>query len=315
MLPYDSNYWEVLAKVGVEGNAGPAKVGLTLRGGSLFSGDNELSGSDQSSVLPNASYGTTGGVDGWKIGTDFWVRYPYSEAVTLPFLFRLDYSDKSRNGAGNMGDFVGFIDPPFFPVVLGPISLGPSVLDYNSNERSFTIEAGGGVDVLLSKVTRVAAGLYYNYLNVKNDMLVTVDDPATGIFVFNYGAMPDRTEHLVRFKLAGETQVCPEWTVRGGLDVFGGVAREDLGSDTSFPSGQFSASGSLDGTHWGITGFLGATTKLQGATVEPFIQAGYQELTISDHSGQSIVLGSGFLSDLDKDKKQAVVGAGVSILF
>jgi hypothetical protein len=315
MLPYDTSYWEVLAKVGVDGNVGPAKVGLTLRGGSIFSGNNEWSGSDQSNFFPGASFGTSGGVDGWKIGTDLWVRYPYSESVTLPFIIRVDYSDKSRNGTGTMGAFFGLIDPPFVPLP-NSVAFGTnSILGYNSSDRSLQIEAGGGVDILLSKTTRVAAGLYYDYVNVKSDMAVTFSDQIGLMATLNYGSMPDRTEHLARFKLAGETPINAQWTFRGGMDVFGGFAREELGADNFYGSTRITTNGSMDGTHWGITGFVGATTRLYGATVEPFIQAGYQEYSVSDGGAQSSFQGFNYLSDLDKSQKQAVVGAGVSILF
>lgn len=321
ILPYDAHYWEVIAKAGVDGNIGPVKTGLTIRGGSIFSGDNDWTGTQQLPFLltPASPFNSNGGVDGWKLGGDFWARYPYSENLSLPFLVRVDYLEKSRDGMGTSGDFlVSFGNPPFFPIPVFPLVAGSNLnLNSESKERLLQIEVGGGIDWAVGKNTRIASGLYYDYVRLKTDMHMTVFDPvALASTIFDYGAVPNRTEHLARFKVSAESRLNPDWTVRGGLNVFGGTIQEDFNSDIMWdvlPLSTFTTS--MDGTHWGIIGSIGATTKICGFTVEPFVQGGYEEINLSDSNAASTLVINSYGWNMDTEKRQAIVGAGVSILF
>jgi hypothetical protein len=74
MLPYDSEYMETFLKASVASKLGcNADFGLTLNGGYIFFGDNELY-TDSSPIIPG-DLELDGDVDGWSIGGDFWFRY------------------------------------------------------------------------------------------------------------------------------------------------------------------------------------------------------------------------------------------------
>jgi hypothetical protein len=60
---------------------------------------------------------------------------------------------------------------------------------------------------------------------------------------------------------------------------------------------------------------IGATAKLYGLVLEPFLYAGYQALTMSDHDAGTTALGIRSLSSLDNERKDAVMGAGISIRY
>lgn len=319
MLPYDSQYWEVLVNTGLEKDFGAFKTGVTIRGGSIFAGDNGWS--NRSTIAfsnTNTGFNIGGDTDGWKIGGDLWLRYYYSQSLSFPFLVRLDYSEKSRSGAGIASGWLNLLNPPFFPF---PIFVGTEEdqnLAYDMQQDLLRIEAGGGFDLALNDSARIAAGLYYNYISAKNDFAVRssfLTPPAESI-VFRYSGFPEVTEHLVRFKLAGEMKLNPQWTLNGGLDAFGGFAREDYGSRIADDAVLLSSyRASLDGTHWGITGYMGVTTQCMGLTIQPFLQAGYQELSLEDSSARSNFFNIPLAWDSQKDKREVLVGAGFSILF
>jgi hypothetical protein len=316
MLPYDSQYWEILFKTGIEGNWGPAKVGLAVRGGPIFSGNNDWSSHTPVSAGEiDTRFDMKGEVGGWKAGGDLWVRYSYSDDLSIPLSLRVDFSDKSRSGNGTGTGLLFIINEPFFP---GWVNAGSptSILGYtfDSRESALQIEAGGGMDAIISKNWRVAAGLYYDYIKTTTDLSFASFDPHLGISLddIDLSGFPDRTEHLAKFKLAAETRVNPAWVLRGGLDVFGGFASENYSSDIY--SSEYAFRGSLDGTHWGITGYFGATTNWDGITLEPFLQAGYEELNLSDPTARSSNLAEALWS-VENTRNEAVVGAGISILF
>ncbi len=92
-----------------------------------------------------------GGVSGWSIESDFWLRYALSKDLSLPFLARIGFQKKTRDGSGQGFGFL-YQDQNF---------------DYKEKESSFYAEIGGGLDKELLKGTRIAAGFYYAYLDDK----------------------------------------------------------------------------------------------------------------------------------------------------
>ena len=54
---------------------------------------------------------------------------------------------------------------------------------------------------------------------------------------------------------------------------------------------------------------------MYGLVLEPFLYAGYQALTMSDHDAGTTALGIRSLSSLDNERKDAVMGAGISIRY
>ncbi len=325
MKPYDSNYWEILLKTGIEGKFGPAWIGMDVRGGPIFGGDNEWNSRGSLSVSSpdiavdaGNAFNLKGDVSGWKLGGDLWVRYPYSDRVSLPFTLRVDYREKTRDGSGIGTASLGIVTAgPTFSALAHP------AWGYDNTEKSLDLEAGGGVDVQISKDCKIAAGLYYNYVQTKSQLNLALD---TGldllgedvIIGMNDDEFPQIKENLVKFKIAAERNM-NTWQLRGGFTAFGGPVTEDyrttLGTPLLGGLNVVNNHASIDGTTWGILGSIGATTRIQGITVEPFIQAGYQEYSV-DGPAKTDVLG---LIDvpwaLTKDKNEALIGAGFSILF
>ncbi len=303
MFPYDSAYWEALFKGSLEGDIGPLDVAFTLRGGFIFCGDNGYEFEDQAPVgNPIDRFDLDGGVDGWQIGGDLWLRYPLGDSLSLPFLVRIDYQDKTRYGDG-----------------IGGLGLVGSTYDYDNKERNFEIEVGGGVDKELDSGTRIAAGLYYNYLQRQSSFWLWYYDSVAGWWEDNnYSDYPAHTEHQILVRLAGDREFSPTVAMRAGFNFFYGWAREDFEWTiiSTTPGGNKTDALSLNGYHWGIGGSFGASIKLQHFTLEPFLNAGYQELDLDGDGERTQITGViSNLFEMDKTRREWYTGAGLSVLF
>ncbi len=289
MRPYDSKYWEAVFKESLEGSIGPVRTALTLRGGFVFGGDNHLMFT-QAVASGVSGANLDGNVKGWNIGGDLWLRYVLAKGLSLPFLLKVDYLKKTRDGDG--------------PGV-GPDLAGFS-LDYRNRERNFQLEVGGGVDKEFVKGTRVAAGIYYGFLQNKNDITFSTIPLA---FISANNKYPDQTEHRVILRMAGEKEISPMVAMRMGVNVFYGWAKEDFSADViSLFERQ-----SIDGYHWGIGASLGGTVKFQRFSVEPFIGGGYQKWDLDGRSFAN--LGPVAFLNMDKMRQQWSIGGGLSIKF
>jgi len=295
MFPYDSSYWEALFKGSLEGKVGPLDLEFTLRGGFIFGGDNDLKYEAVIGPVPYA-YDLDGGVDGWRIGGDFWVRYPVNDTLLVPLLVRIDYQEKTRDGDG-----IGTGGTP------GPY-------EYKNEEKGFEIEVGGGVDKELVKGTRIAAGVYYSYLDQKDDFRVLW--APTGFWqTYDHSDYPAATEHRVRLGLAGEREISPAVTLRIGVNGFYGWVREDLKyTYTNIPFVD-TYNISLAGSHWGIGASVGGTVRFKRLTVEPFIAAGYQELALDGDGDHVPSVGLTDLYEMDLNRRAWFIGGGFSILY
>ncbi len=342
MVPHDSSYWDFQMKTGIEGTMGVAKIGATVRGGTIFGSDNQwnyaetLSLNNYQPVVDapvfsaqlNNNFAMKGGVDGYNIGGDLWVRYPVSETLSLPFMLRIDYREKNRDGLGlGRGNL-------FFGVN-GETIVDPADafvdLDWNyaSKEEFFQVEFGGGVDMIMGN-TRVAAGIYYDYTHTKSDLSITVrPDPSVSedigqvlsnslFATSSFAGFPETTEHLIKFRLVGENQLSPELTLRGGIETFAGWFTEDYAYNLGISRAVnvLGVSAPLDGTRWGIIGSFGASYKAGSLTFEPFVQIGYQE-TSADGVGATDLLGTVVSApwSVDRSKDEMLVGAGLSVRF
>jgi len=289
MRPYDSKYWEAIFKGSLKGAIGPAEVAFTLRGGYIFSGENHLMYTQ--ALVPNVNgFNLEGNVKGWNIGGDFWVRYPLAKDLSLPFLLRIDYQKKTRDGDG--------------PGV-GP-DLGGESLDYKNRERNFQLEVGGGIDKELGKGTRVAAGIYYGFLQDKNDLMFSA---IPFMITYDQSKYPHQTEHRVILRIAGEKEISPMVAMRMGVNFFYGWAKEDFSAHVlSIFERQ-----SIDGYHWGIGASLGGTVKFQRFSLEPFLSGGYQKWNL-DGTSFSILFPFPSLN-MDKMRQEWFIGGGLSIKF
>jgi hypothetical protein len=289
MRPYDSKYWETIFKGSVKSDIGPAEVVFTLRGGYIFSGENHLMYT-QALVSGVSGFNLGGNVKGWDIGGDFWIKYRVADGFSLPFLLRVDYQKKTRDGDG--------------PGV-GPDLAGFS-FDYKNREKNFQLEVGGGVDKEFGKGTRVAAGIYYGFFQNKNDLILSAFPMP---YVYDFSKYPHQTEHRVILRIAGEKEISPMVAMRMGVNFFYGWAKEYFNGDvlTLFENQ------SIDGHHWGIGASLGGTVKFQRFSVEPFIGGGYQKWNMDGTSFASYFSPS-FLN-MDKLRQEWFIGGGVSIKF
>jgi len=295
--PYDSNYWEALLKGSLEGHIGPADVEFTLRGGFVFNGDNSLTIERQIPVgIVKAVADMDGDVEGWQIGGDLWLRYPLDGGLSLPFLVSVGYQDKTRDGEGP-----------------GRLGWTPwSNQSYETGAKDLQIVVGGGADNKLGAGTSIAAGIYYKYFQGEKDIIFHVE-PASYEYFDSYD-VPLHTEHQVLVRFAGEREFTPTVALRMGLDFFYGWVKEDFEFTYSFSAAPvYTDNLSLNGYRWGVEGSVGGTFTFDGFTLEPFLNAGYQDLNL-DGDGKRTGTSTG-LWKIDKSRRDWFIGAGFSVLF
>jgi hypothetical protein len=291
-FPYDSKWWEMLFKSSLEGSLGPGKLSATVRGGFIFSGENDPRYRiiDSTTLAAFEAVNFDGNVEGWKAGGDLWWRMPLNNGLSLPLLIRVDYDRKTWDGKG----------------VNGP--LGDLPIRYRSNEKSFKVEAGGGLDKDFGKGKRAAIGLYYNYQDSNRFYFYQYPDQKT-----DHTDYPHQMEHRGILKIAGEKEFCPVFTARLGLNIFYGWVNEGYRyKETLVPSGGTVEHVSIDGSNWGALVSLGGTVKLSQFSLEPFVSAGYRRFDLDGENG----FRSPDLSlNMDKLKEEWSVGAGFSIKY
>jgi hypothetical protein len=296
LFPYDSMYYEALIKGSLDGSLGAAKISFTARGGLIFSGDNKLKYNN------NNEFGADmdGGVEGWRAGGDLWIRYPLKNGLSVPLVFRTEYQKKTRDGKGP-GTY-GY-DPAF------------NTFDYEQSEKTFQVEAGGGVDKDLGRGTRIAGGLYYAYLRDRNDFSVTRFFGGLKES-FNHTGYPDQTQHRLTMRLSGEKELSSSVALRMGLNLFYGWVEEDYKfTEISAFNNYYIKKTSLRGSNWGLNASVGSTLRLsKSVKLEPFIGGGYRKL---DLSGDGYKTAPAFPANLemDKSRKEWLALGGLSILF
>jgi hypothetical protein len=299
MLPYDSAYWEALFKGSVGAAVGPLDVEFTLRGGFIFGGDNEYEYEHQDPV-GNLLGGLNinGDVQGWRIGGDLWARYPLAKGLSIPFLVRVDYQTKSRDGDGaGYGSYAGY---PY---------------RYEHQEKNVRGEVGGGIDKKFGEGTRIAAGLYYNYLQGRDNLWIWGDEGVFGTSTYDYRDYPSHIEHQIVLRFAGEHELSPTVVLRMGLGFFYGWVEEDYEFTYMALGTIITDDIPLEGYHWGIGASLGGTVQFNSFTLEPFVNAGYQALNL-DGNGDRVT--GGVITDLwemDKMRREWYIGGGLSLLF
>jgi hypothetical protein len=301
-FPYDSSYWEALLKGSLEGMVGPLDLEFTLRGGFIFAGDNTWEYEIQTPPgTPLLGWNLDGGVDGWRIGGDLWVRYPV-DSVTLPFLVRVDYQEKNRDGDG-----------------AGTYTFTGQSVEYDNTMQDLDIEVGGGVEKELNAGTMLAGGIYYHYLQHTEDLSFyrsfTIPGVGPGRENINR-TCPDCIEHLGIVRLAGEHEFSPSVALRAGLGFFCGWMRKD--SEVSIFSTLTGTEEDVfprDGLHWGIEASLGGTVQFNGFAIEPFISGGWQRF---DLSGDGSVVLNGVLNStlaIDESRGEWYISGGCAFLF
>lgn len=299
ITPHISKYWEALFKGSMEGEVGPLDLEFTVRGGLVFGGNNNWYCELQSPIgVVFYSYDQYGDVQGWRIGGDLWARYPLAEDLTLPFLVRVDFQEKTRDGA------------------YGSVDASGVYKSYEHEEGNLAITVGGGVDKEYGKGQRIAVGIYYNYLQWNVGVLQYHNEPAFPLWYVDDHTLSDLAEHQVLLRLAGELELSPVVTLRMGLTPFFGWVDENLNLTYTDMSGNFRVSHvSIHGPHWGIGASLGGSVQVGSFTLEPFINAGWQQI---DLDGDGEIINNGVLEYLrgyESIRSEWSIGGGLSVLF
>src|SRR4030042_4861014 len=162
---------------------GRTNICLTISGGFIFEGDNKLEHSEvriPGYVQPSIwATDMDGGIKGWRIGGDFFLRYPITSDLFLPALLKIEFHWKDRGGDGFSrynADVYG-------------------ISYYKNKEREFNLEVGGGLDKELSKGMRIAEGIYYGFLEKKNTFFLKTLSLDTGSSQsYDHSDYPDQTE-------------------------------------------------------------------------------------------------------------------------
>jgi len=291
MRPYDSKYWEAVFKGSMEKGFVPVKFTFTLGGGVIFSGSNSLMFGDVN--LPDiGGVNSDGNVKGWNIGGDLWVRYSLKEDVSLPFLLKIRYQTKTRNGEG-----------------LGVGSLAGEASHYANRENDFQLEVGGGIERKLLTDIKFAGGIYYAFSKNRNNFLFRLFS-ASGLEIFDQTKYPDQVEQQVIIRLAGEKELSPMVTIRSGFEFFYGKVTKDYESPSGWPETE-----SVDGPHWGMKVSLGGTVRFEKFSVEPFLGIGYQKWNLDGTGSISALNVLGNFTRMNEERKEWFTGTGFSLKF
>lgn len=300
-FPYDSHYWEVFLKASLGGTFGPASFAFTPKVGFTFAADNKLD--HERLIYPAGIYSfieMDGTVRGWSIESDFWLRYALSKDLSLPFLTRIGYQKKTRDGSGQGFGFL----------------YQNQLFDYKVKEESFWFEIGGGFDNEFKKGTRIASGIYYDYINDTNGYSILRTPPGIN-FDLDQADYPSHKEHRFTLKATGEMELSPSFSMRVGINLFYGWAKEKFSmSRIGVLPARLDDSISLNGSNWGIGLSLGGTVKFQRYIIEPFFNVGYQKQDL-DGDGErfSNIPGLNRSLEMDKMMNDWSIGGGFSIKF
>lgn len=286
MIPFQSKYWEAQGKVSVDGKLGAAKYAATLKAGLPFASDNQyVIGSD---FIDDAEM--SGQVKGFHVGGDVWVRVPLSGNIVLPFVAGAGYKTVKRDGSG--------------------VSLYNSLASYEHTVTNVNVKLGGGADITLAKDMKLAMGLYYDYISIKQDAFFK--DILTFIYyVDNYTDMPKSSEHRVTLKALAEKELTPAVVLRGGFSAFYGKVENDYAYNAYDTGGPYlPVALPTSGSNRGVNASIGATVKLDRISLEPFLNAGYAKYSASGDG--KIFL---FPASAEFEKTNWLVGGGLSVKF
>jgi len=312
--PYESDYWDAQFKASANGqicfdSMSPIDVTLTLNGGFIFSGDNEYQYDAKYPGFERACVDADGDVDGYNLGGELWVRFPVDDDFSIPFLVRAQFHQKTRDGNGTFHD----------PDDLFQYGIDGFGVSFEQKEESFVIETGGGLDMKLTNNSQMAAGVFYTFINSTSDFDITLDDPSTPYTGTYEDKAPDYREHRVSLKMGWEKSLSDATLIRAGFNTFFGFIDKDFVYSYNDILGFYEHdTGKLDGHQWGIMASFGSSIKLSSIILEPYINAGYKDLDLDGDLDIEAVLpstGGSASGDIDEDRQEWFVGAGLSVLF
>jgi len=300
-FPYDSRYWEVFLKASLGGTFGPASFAFTPKFSSVFGTNNRLE--HERLIYPAGIFSfieMDGGVRGWSLESDFWLRYSVYKDLSLPFLAKIGYQKKSRGGSG---EGFGFL-------------YQNQLFDYKAKEESFRAEIGGGLDYELKRGTRIASGIYYDYINDTYSYSILRTPPGIN-FNLDQCDYPSHKEHRLTLKATGEMEFSSSISMRMGVNLFYGWAKEKYTMNrVGVLPARLDDSISLKGSHWGIGLSLGSTVKFQRYIIEPFFNIDYQKQDLNgDGERFSNNPGLNRSFEMDKMMNDWSIGGGFSVKF
>ena len=287
IIPFDSKYWEARGKISAAGAAGPGSYAVTVNAGLPFASHNQYFLAYDSGDAATME----GNVKGYSVGADAWFRLPLSAKMVLPLVVSIGYKKIERDGSG--------------------LSNYSSALNYEHTAKNLNAKLGGGVEMTPSEGTKIAAGLYYDYISTKQDIYIEDIFNSITYYADTYGKMPDASEHRLTVKVAAEKDLTRMVVLRGGFSVYYGRAKNDYAYSADSSGSSYDAlEVSVDGSTMGVNASIGATVNLGQVGLEPFLSAGYAKYSAD---------GDGFLGSLpvsvDMDKTNWLVGGGLSVKF
>ena len=293
MVPTDWRWKEASFKISAENAIGPGVLTFTPKIATVFHGTSEYNSRFIFGTFAVDDIHNTGSLKGWSAGADLWYRVKLNDSATLPFVASLNYDRKRAEISA------------FDSAVLQPVQL-------SSETKEFVLEVGGGIDKNLSKDTKIASGLYYDYIRSKTMFMYDFTNESDYIVANN--ETPLERENRIVLKTVCEHVFSPAITARGGINAFYGWVRDrysfiNTQAGVSLESQNLSTSGH----RWGLNAAVGATALVAKLSVEPFLTAGLQKTKL-DNSDGSFFPPSASVS-LRSDKSEWTVGGGVSIKY
>jgi hypothetical protein len=296
MNPYDSNYWEMFWKVSMGTRFNAVSFDWTVRGSYIIDSDNKY---EYTFGIISENVDMKGDVEGYRIGSDIWLRYDLGDGLTLPFLLSADYAKKVRDGDG-IG--VGFSDTG-------------DRYTYKHSEWNLEVKVGGGVEKKMNANGLIGVGLYYHYLEGREHQWFNNRDWVGGPYFYDYINFPLHKEHRLEMKVAGELEISPTVTLRMGLSSFYGWVGTHNFKQTSSLAALNVDEFSLDGYVWGINASLGSTVKISRFSLEPFINGGYRSLKLSGDGDTNSAGTLANLWNMELKRNEWLIGGGFSIKF
>ena len=296
-IPYDSQYLEAQAKLSAEGMIGPAKVSFTVKAGRPFGGINKYNYFNDNLDEVRME----GDVEGWNAGIDFWARYPLTNDLVVPIVISAGHKQIEKDGSNGVANW-------------GP----PWIFDYEQNVKTNYVSIGGGLDYTPCKGSRIAGGLYYDYLRTRQNMYQTAIGNFGSYYVmeaYDLSDYPDTTEHRITLKVAAEREFSPMFAMRGGLNLFYGWLYNDYSTSTYYARTSSGFELNENGSRIGIAASIGFSVKAGKVTIEPFLNGGYQYLKIDGDGSDMYYSSSNFATESDYKKTNWFIGGGFSLRF
>jgi len=292
MMPFRSDYYETLEKLSLEGELGTVKNIFTIKGGVTFpfASNNKFNYSDSA----GNEVSMAGEVNSWNAGFDYWVRFPLNKDISLPFILGVWHKQIKRDGSGSFGSGMD--------------------LSYRHQEENTGVTAGGGADLNLNSGARIAAGLYYDYSQKKQNMN-TREISAGTTDIYDYPEYPSKKENRITLKALTEINLSSGFTFLSGLNVFYGKMMNNFHSNlTRNAVPRTDVESSANGYNCGANLSFGTVFKTGKINIEPFINAGFCKYKVN---------GDGYFDGVTVDtdttnkseKTDWIIGGGLSIKY